>query len=132
MSQYTELFPDSALAKLLIAYFLYHGIHLDGTPADHGSKLQDSEEDIAAVIMVCTTKWHFGKPVDNVQDMLSSVGNSVIGHRIVGETYQIEEDYENAIQVAENGLELLHSEEMKRGVKLESYVVAKHVFLQQA
>ena len=52
--------------------------------------------------------------------MLPLVNNSVIGHRIVGETYQFEEDYENAIQVAENGLELLRTEEIKRGVKLEA------------
>ena len=61
-----------------------------------------------------------GEVVDTVQDMLPLVNNSVIGHRIVGETYQFEEDYENAIQVAENGLELLRTEEMKRGIKLEA------------
>ena len=57
---------------------------------------------------------------DIKQDMLPSVNDSVIGHRIIGETYLEDEDYENVLQVAENGLEVLRSQEIKRGIKLHA------------
>lgn len=48
--------------------------------------------------------------------------NSVLANRIVTEVYHLEEDYENVIKVAEDGLEVTNREEQDRGIKIPQYV----------
>lgn len=52
------------------------------------------------------------------QDLSTSLQNSILAHRIVAETYQAEEDYENVIKTAEIGLELADREEQSMATKL--------------
>lgn len=53
-----------------------------------------------------------------VQELYSSVGESLLGHRCVGEVYLREEDFANSIEVAESGLKLYRQETVGRGIEL--------------
>lgn len=68
--------------------------------------------------MVSSSSNQVASVINPMQEMFPSVQDSIIGHRIVGEVYLAEEDYENAIKVSESGLELLAREEISRGIKL--------------
>lgn len=49
------------------------------------------------------------------QDAFSSLSDSILAHRIIGELYQQEADYENTIKVSESGLELVNRAEQNWG-----------------
>ncbi|KAI0700930.1 TPR-like protein [Cytidiella melzeri] len=108
--RYVRLFPASPLAKLLSAYFSYsHLTEVDSEDKKHGG----SEEDFADVII----------------DGFAEVPNSLLAHRIAAQIYQDEEDLENAVRVAENGLELLLREEQNRAIKLPQVRLGLNVIL---
>ena len=47
-----QLFPESALATVLSAYFAYHGVSLVETDKDHPRPPLRLDEDYAGVVMV--------------------------------------------------------------------------------
>ncbi|KAJ3553260.1 hypothetical protein NM688_g3709 [Phlebia brevispora] len=106
LAQFIRLFPESNLSKLLSAYFAYHHITTEEEEDEEAEKVQhqEDEEDYAGIIM----------------DLFPDVQDTIIAHRCVGEIYQQEEDYENAIKVAEGGLALLRREESNRGSQLSA------------
>ncbi len=61
--------------------------------------------------------------------MFATIPNSILAHRIFAEVYEQDEDYENAIKVAESGLELVRREEQNRGIKLHRVRRAFNVIL---
>jgi superkiller protein 3 len=52
------------------------------------------------------------------QDIFPDSRHSILAHRIVAQVYQDEEDLENAMRAAENGLELVIREEQNRAIEL--------------
>lgn len=58
------------------------------------------------------------------QDAFNDLPDSIIAHRILSELYAAEADDENAIKVAESGLELVRRAEQDRGHTLTQYAPA--------
>ncbi|EKM54043.1 uncharacterized protein PHACADRAFT_145635 [Phanerochaete carnosa HHB-10118-sp] len=118
LSQFVKMF-DSPLAQMVRAYFDLVEIRLDAEDED-GQKKQRREE--------------FGEAlVSTILDLFTDdVRNSVLANRIVTEVYHLEEDHENAIKVAEDGLEVTNEEERNHGVKLPQVKLAFNVLLANA
>ncbi|KAI8969575.1 TPR-like protein [Trametes punicea] len=103
MKQFVALFPACALAKLLRAYFEYYGISLreanEGDGAEQPPPEPDRDVDYAGIML----------------DAFSELSESLLAHRIIAKLYELEADYENAIKVAESGLELVRRSEQSWG-----------------
>jgi len=52
------------------------------------------------------------------QDAFNALSGSIFANRIVADIYLQEEDYQNAIRLAESGLELVHRSEVDNAKKL--------------
>ncbi|GJE96722.1 TPR-like protein [Phanerochaete sordida] len=118
LSQYVKMF-DSPLAQMILAYFALVGIDLAAEAEEDEPKKKQaelSEEDFVGTIL----------------DLFPDVRNSVLANRIVAEVYHLEEDHENVIKVAEDGLEVAAREEQNRGIKLSQVKLAFNVLLANA
>lgn len=56
------------------------------------------------------------------QTAFQMLPNSIVSHRIAAEIYEQDGDYENALKVAENGLELVQRSETNAALELSQYV----------
>lgn len=117
LSQFVRMF-DTPLAKIVQAYFLLIGVPLKIDDEDEPKKqpVEDAEEDYVGTIL----------------DLFPNARNSVLANRIVAEVYHLEEDHENVIKVAEDGLEVTVREEQNRGIKLSWVKLAFNVLLANA
>ncbi|KAH9895045.1 TPR-like protein [Cubamyces lactineus] len=103
LRQFIQIVPTSTLAKLVKAYFDYYAIPLaeeDGEedPGEQSAE-PDPDVDYAGIII----------------ETFSELSDSLLAHRIVTQLYELDADYENAIKVAESGLELLRRAEQNWG-----------------
>ncbi|KAH9940522.1 TPR-like protein [Epithele typhae] len=101
LQQYSELFPKSPLSQMIGAYFAYMDIHPDEDEEEEGRPnvlVEDPE--------VC---------VDVMMEAFSSLSDSILAHRLIAHLYEQGADYENAIKVAESGLELVSRAERDWG-----------------
>ncbi|OSD01253.1 TPR-like protein [Trametes coccinea BRFM310] len=104
LKQFIQLFPESALAKLLRAYFDYYAIPLNEGEDEDGEKEKptpepDPDVDYPGIML----------------EAFSDLNDSVLAHRVIAKLYELEGDYENAIKVAESGLELVRRSEQNWG-----------------
>lgn len=53
-----------------------------------------------------------------IQDVFTTLSGSILANRIVADLYLQESDYQNAIRVAESGLELSRTSEIDNAIKL--------------
>ena len=56
---------------------------------------------------------------DCIQEAFANLKESILAHRIVAELYEQEDDYDNAMKVAESGLELVRRTEHNWGRSLK-------------
>ncbi|KAI0082004.1 TPR-like protein [Panus rudis PR-1116 ss-1] len=117
LRKYMLLFPTTSLSKLLHAYFGYAGILLSEDSDDDESQKEEpvSNDDVDYM--------------EAIVDAFNNSGNLVVAHRIVAEVYENEEDLENAIKVAESGLELVIRHEKNVGSGLPLVAKAFNVIL---
>lgn len=106
LRQFIGLFPRSPLMKLVRAYFEYMGVPLS----------EDEDEDVPAPLASDEADY-----IDIMMEAFSSLGDSILAHRIVGGLYQQEADYENTIKVSESGLELVRRIEQNWGRTINQY-----------
>jgi len=105
LRQFMNLFPLLPLTSLLKGYFTYMDIPIvDRREDDSGS-----ESDIEVFN---------DDPFDTILNAHSMIPDSILANRILASVYLQELDYQNAINVAETGLELLHTAEANRGRNL--------------
>ncbi|KAI0268796.1 TPR-like protein [Gloeopeniophorella convolvens] len=101
LRQYSELFPNAAVAKLIQAYLSYLGIPLsngdEGKPT-HAGSLDDV----------------FSAMLDNA----SGLQTSILARRIMSRVYLDDQDYQAAMTVAEAGLELVNRHRNDTGTEL--------------
>ncbi|KAG6908388.1 hypothetical protein DXG01_004817 [Tephrocybe rancida] len=100
---FIELFPSSPTSSLLKGYFSYMNI-----PLSDGDEESDADGSLNA---------------------FAAVPNSNIANRVLAELYVTELDYENAIKVAESGLELLNRLEKSTGRRLHHSRIGYKVIL---
>ncbi|CDO72766.1 hypothetical protein BN946_scf184994.g19 [Trametes cinnabarina] len=115
LRQFIQLFPSSALAKLLKAYFEYYAIPLN--------EEEEREKDVIEP-----------EPLDAdypgiILEAFTDLNNSILAHRVVAKLYELEGDYENAIKVAESGLELVQRSEQDWGRPFKMVKKAFHITL---
>ncbi|KAI0322400.1 TPR-like protein [Amylostereum chailletii] len=92
LQDYAALFSSAPLANFIRGYLLYTGnISPSENDDENGEGPRPDEAD----------------PYDLMLEAFTNLQDSIIAHRILSETYLWEADYENAISVAEVGLELL-------------------------
>ncbi|KAF8070280.1 TPR-like protein [Lyophyllum atratum] len=115
VNQFIELFPSSPATSLLKGYFAYMNITI--------SKQEDEDEAPAVVVGMEED------PFDTILNAYAANPNSMIANRVLAELYVSELDYENAIKVAERGLELLKRFEDSTGRKLSSVYLGYKVIL---
>ena len=53
------------------------------------------------------------------KDAFPNLQDSLLAHRILGNIYLLEEDYQNAISVSEKGLQLVRKYEVESGKNLD-------------
>ncbi|KAF5386053.1 hypothetical protein D9615_002427 [Tricholomella constricta] len=106
VGQFIHLFPSSPASSLLKGYFTYMNIPIleddNEDEVEAPQKLTEAEED----------------PFDTILNAYAAQPNSTIANRVLAELYIAELDYENAIKVAESGLELLSKFENNTGRRL--------------
>ncbi|KAG6857271.1 hypothetical protein H0H87_007104 [Tephrocybe sp. NHM501043] len=117
VGQFIELFPSSSTSSLLKGYFAYMDIQL----SNEEDRSEDEETPAA--------KLDEEDPFDTILNSFAAIPNSTIANRILAELYSTEENYENAIKVAESGLELLNRLEKGTGRKLPSVRIGYKVIL---
>ncbi|KAL4253450.1 hypothetical protein ABKN59_002079 [Abortiporus biennis] len=105
LRRYIHIFPSLPLAKLLSAYYTLFEIPLHEKESDKEDK-KDQEQSEDALL-------------DAIVDAFADLPSSLIAHRIVAELYEHDADYENAMKVAENGLELVRQHEKNFGKPIE-------------
>ncbi|KAH8093923.1 TPR-like protein [Cristinia sonorae] len=90
--KYIRIFPGTDMSKLLHGYLAYHGLpSKDEEDGDSGDGLDsERDEDYAEAILHAFHK----------------LPNSIVAHRIAAELYEQDNDYENALKVAESGYEV--------------------------
>ncbi|CAL1707991.1 unnamed protein product [Somion occarium] len=114
LRKYMKFFPTLPLSKLLYGYFGYWDIPLSEEDDPNGDKNQENEEeDYMGVIL----------------DAFDDLSHSILAHRIVAEVYENTVDLENAIKVAESGLELVLRHEKDVGSGLPHVARAFNVIL---
>ncbi|KAG6829553.1 hypothetical protein H0H92_004222 [Tricholoma furcatifolium] len=113
--QFIEQFPLSPASSLLRGYFLYMNIPLRDT---------DAEDDDEPVVKV-----EDEDAFDIILNAFTAIPNTTIANRVLAELYLAELDYENAIKVAESGLELLNRLERNTGRKLPGVRIGYKVIL---
>ncbi|RPD63776.1 TPR-like protein [Lentinus tigrinus ALCF2SS1-6] len=101
LRSFVEVFPESSLAQLIRAYFEYMRIPLSDEEEDEEQAHKDADDELDLI--------------DAMMDAFTSLGNSILAHRIIAELYEQDADYENAIKVAESGLELVRLVEQNWG-----------------
>ncbi|EMD32118.1 hypothetical protein CERSUDRAFT_119089 [Gelatoporia subvermispora B] len=96
LRKYVVLFQSLPLARLIQGYFGYHGILIsqDDDESQDGRGENDEEEDGQEIY------------VDMIIDAFTVLPDSILAHRVAADMYAQEGDLENAIKVAEGGLEL--------------------------
>ncbi|KAF9071064.1 TPR-like protein [Rhodocollybia butyracea] len=110
LQEFMELFPSHSLTALLTGYFIY--MHIPMSDEDQDSVVEDSEVGY-----------------DMILEAYPSLSTSLIASHIVGEIYLLEADYENAIQAADKGLQILATFELENGIKLTNVRLAFQVIL---
>lgn len=116
LSQFVRLFPNLPLSRMVSAYFSGRGTSLVTEDEEGNKKPQTFEDDYSSTIL----------------DLYSDISSSILGHRLVAETYQSDEDYENVIKVAEDGLEITIREERNCAIQLPRVKSAFNVLLATA
>ncbi|KAH9485295.1 Superkiller protein 3 [Psilocybe cubensis] len=101
VQQYIRLFPESALASAFKGYFSYRR-----------ETLFEGEED--AELYTLTDE----DPVDTLLNAFANLPDSVLMARLLGDVYLEEKDYENAIKISKQGLQLLSRLEFDIGKHL--------------
>lgn len=131
LRQFMDLFPSLPLTSLLKGYFTYRGIPIfdlqeDDSESEH--ELETPDDDpfdtilVSAYLDVSLVKFTLN------QNAHSSIPDSIIANRILASVYLQEGEYQNAIKVAETGLELLRTAETNRGRTLPKQVCSETVF----
>ena len=132
-----RLFPSTHYTRLVRAYFTYSEIPLK---EDDESDTEDNEptttaeaeqtDPIEEIIVCLFASLCFGCDVDPYviasvppQSSVGLLPRSIFAHRILSEVYLYEEDYQNAIPVAEKGLSLVVRHEASTAVKLPKCVL---------
>ncbi|KAG5646300.1 hypothetical protein DXG03_003897 [Asterophora parasitica] len=116
IGQFIHQFSSTPTASMLKGYFAYMNILLpedEDNTEEEGKKPDESEED----------------PFDMILNAYAAQPNSSIANRVLAELYVTEFDYENAIKVAEGGIELLNRFEKNTGRKLPSVRLGYKVIL---
>ncbi|PIL34098.1 hypothetical protein GSI_03809 [Ganoderma sinense ZZ0214-1] len=114
LRQFIGLFPRSPLMKLVRAYFEYMSVPLS----------EDEDEDVPTPLAEDEADY-----IDIMMDAFSSLGDSILAHRIIGGLYQQEADYENTIKVSESGLELVRRVEQNWGRPINQTKKAFNIML---
>ncbi|KDQ10122.1 hypothetical protein BOTBODRAFT_164222 [Botryobasidium botryosum FD-172 SS1] len=107
LRRYIKMF-SSPLAIIVQQYFRYMGLP---TSDDYGG---DDDGDPEGAPEVAQDK---EGALDVILDVFASAQRSILAHRVLAEIYDIELDRENAIKVAEAGLELLGRSEADWGAR---------------
>ncbi|KAH0589327.1 hypothetical protein H2248_005088 [Termitomyces sp. 'cryptogamus'] len=115
VKQFIEIFPSSPVSSLLKGYFLYMNISY--------SDAENNGEDVSI------PKSHEEDPFDTILNAFAAVPNSSVANRVLSELYVTELDYENAVKVAESGLQLLNIQERSTGRKLPRVRIGYKVIL---
>ncbi|KAJ3841697.1 TPR-like protein [Lentinula raphanica] len=103
LREFIVLFPSHSLARLLKGYFIYKQLPISDATKEENDVLEDMDAGY-----------------DMIMEAFASVSTSLIATRVVGEVHLSETDYENAIQVADIGLQFLAIFERDNGRKLAS------------
>ncbi|KAJ4468236.1 TPR-like protein [Lentinula aciculospora] len=99
LQEFMSLFPSHRLSSLLNGYFIYMQIPISDDA--EGTVIEDTDVGYGMIM-----------------EAFTSIPTSLIAARIVSEVHLLESDYENAIQVAENGLRSLAKHEQENGKNL--------------
>lgn len=123
LRRFMQVFPDTNLAQLLRAYFMYMGISNDE------SVDEEADEPSTVALKPVSTD---GDPLNAITDAFGSLQDSILATRVVVEVYSKELDYLSVIHVAESGLELVKKHERNTGRKLGNVRKAFHIALATA
>ncbi|KAF9456626.1 TPR-like protein [Collybia nuda] len=113
IKQFVKLFPVSPMTSLLKGYFNYVGESILEDEGEGNLPEQLSDDG----------------PFDMVLNSFPLIPDSVLASRILADLYLNEMDYENAIKVAKNGLEILYRKENSTGRKLPRVRIGLKVVL---
>ncbi|KLO19533.1 TPR-like protein [Schizopora paradoxa] len=108
------LFPNSSLSRLIFGFLVYSGFPTHEQSEDKRSPVEIADDE---------------DPFDLVVDSFANVPDSIFAHRTLGQMYIDEEEYQNAISVAEKGLQLVRKVEADLGKSLEKTQKAFNVII---
>ena len=113
LRQFIRLFPSRPLTKLLKGYFAYIGAPLprENQEDQESLSIQQEEDSFDVVLVRILTASTYVGLICFDQDAFTALSESIFANRIVADIYLKEEDYHNAIRMAESGLELVRRSE---------------------
>ncbi|TCD60261.1 Superkiller protein 3 [Steccherinum ochraceum] len=112
--KYIKLFPNAPLRDMFYAYLGYSDLPIsEDEESVDGREPPAADEDYAESILAVFQK----------------LPNSIVAHRIAAVVYEHDSDFENALKVAESGLELSQRHERNTSTKLHSVKKAFNVTL---
>lgn len=124
LREYSLIFPETGLAKVLSGYFSINVAAADSTKAVDTNVVDDEDSDSGGVPL--TT------PEDALllmNDGLSEAKESPLAHRIMSEYYLQLDEYESAVETVRLGLKLCIIEGQKCGFKLQKSLDAMNTTL---
>jgi superkiller protein 3 len=117
IQQYSQLFPDTGLAKVLSGYLQANGLGAQDSNAA-AATIDDDDDD--------NEFGGGGVPLMTPEDAillmnegLSEAKESILAHRIMSEYYLQLEEYESAVEIVRQGLKLGIIEQRKSGLTLQ-------------
>ena len=115
LQKFLALFPYSAFASLILAYFSYSGLSPTTDPESPHPVTIEYEDSFDA-IQVSGPEFQRSRSLNSVvQDSYVDLPDSVLATRIAVDAFHNDYDYENSIKVAEVGLERTRKLESERG-----------------
>lgn len=118
LRQFVELFPSAALARLIRGYLLYMGLPLteDEDNLEEPAGSPPENEDPFDLMLVCMARLRSADSCLTIlQEAFGGLSTSILAHRILAEVYLWDLDYQNAISVAEVGIDLARRQRQDTG-----------------
>ncbi|KAK3622981.1 Superkiller protein 3 [Elasticomyces elasticus] len=122
LREYTILFPDSGLAKILQAWL---SSELSPFPPPPKDEQEDNEKEPVKALTA-------EDRLLMVTEGLSAAGQSVFAHRLVSDYYLHLDEYETTVETARAGLKVAQAESQKLGMSLQNTLDAINGFLATA
>jgi superkiller protein 3 len=124
LRDYTLLFPNDGLSKVLRGFFASHSYPVDSTKNVRSLPDDNDDSDAGGVPLMSSDD-----ALLLINEGLAEAKDSPLAHRIAGEYWLQLEEYESAVEIIRQGLKLCLLEGQKCGLKLQKSLDAMNTTL---